>query len=98
MPQEFIFVKGAREHNLKNISVTIPRDRLVVINPKPPHLDGTMARPHPPSAGSTRSTVPGDGEEFAAVLTIQMFRDASRKGCWGVGTKQCRYQTEGSMP
>jgi excinuclease ABC subunit A len=31
MPQEFIFVKGAREHNLKNISVTIPRDRLVVI-------------------------------------------------------------------
>ncbi len=26
-----IFVKGAREHNLKNIDVTIPRDRLVVI-------------------------------------------------------------------
>ena len=25
-----IFVKGAREHNLKNIDVTIPRDRLVV--------------------------------------------------------------------
>ena len=31
MPQEFIFVKGAREHNLKNIDVTIPRDKLVVI-------------------------------------------------------------------
>ena len=26
-----IIVKGAREHNLKNIDVTIPRDRLVVI-------------------------------------------------------------------
>ena len=31
MPQENIVVKGAREHNLKNIDVTIPRDRLVVI-------------------------------------------------------------------
>ena len=31
MPQEHIYVKGAREHNLKNIDVTIPRDKLVVI-------------------------------------------------------------------
>ena len=31
MPQEYIHVKGAREHNLKNIDVTIPRDKLVVI-------------------------------------------------------------------
>ncbi|MBM3942547.1 MAG: excinuclease ABC subunit UvrA [SAR202 cluster bacterium] len=31
MPQEFIVVKGAREHNLKNVDVTIPRDKLVVI-------------------------------------------------------------------
>ena len=31
MPQENIVVKGAREHNLKNVDVTIPRDRLVVI-------------------------------------------------------------------
>ncbi|MBI2852852.1 MAG: excinuclease ABC subunit UvrA [Chloroflexi bacterium] len=31
MPQDFIIVKGAREHNLKNIDVTIPRDKLVVI-------------------------------------------------------------------
>ena len=31
MPQEFIHVKGAREHNLKNIDITIPRDKLVVI-------------------------------------------------------------------
>src|SRR5476649_2591902 len=28
---EQIVVKGAREHNLKNIDVTIPRDKLVVI-------------------------------------------------------------------
>ncbi len=31
MPVEHIHVKGAREHNLKNIDVRIPRDRLVVI-------------------------------------------------------------------
>ena len=31
MPQEFIFVKGAREHNLKNVDVRIPRDKMVVI-------------------------------------------------------------------
>ena len=31
MVQDSIVVKGAREHNLKNIDVTIPRNRLVVI-------------------------------------------------------------------
>jgi excinuclease ABC subunit A len=31
MNQDHIVVKGAREHNLKNIEVAIPRDRLVVI-------------------------------------------------------------------
>lgn len=31
MPLNSIIVKGAREHNLKNIDVTIPRDKLVVI-------------------------------------------------------------------
>ncbi len=31
MSVKAIFVKGAREHNLKNIDVTIPRDKLVVI-------------------------------------------------------------------
>ena len=29
--QEFIHVKGAREHNLKNIDIEIPRDKLVVL-------------------------------------------------------------------
>src|ERR687884_354073 len=31
MPQDKIIIRGAREHNLKNIDVTIPRDKLVVI-------------------------------------------------------------------
>src|SRR3970040_1266039 len=31
MPLDHIFVRGAREHNLKNIDVRIPRDQLVVI-------------------------------------------------------------------
>ncbi|MCD6299819.1 MAG: excinuclease ABC subunit UvrA, partial [Dehalococcoidales bacterium] len=31
MPLDSIIVKGAREHNLKNIDVVIPRDKLVVI-------------------------------------------------------------------
>jgi excinuclease ABC subunit A len=31
MPQDKILIRGAREHNLKNIDVTIPRDQLVVI-------------------------------------------------------------------
>jgi excinuclease ABC subunit A len=31
MPSDAIVVKGAREHNLKNIDVEIPRDKLVVI-------------------------------------------------------------------
>ncbi len=29
--QDRIFVKGARVNNLKNVDVTIPRDKLVVI-------------------------------------------------------------------
>jgi excinuclease ABC subunit A len=30
MPQENLIIRGAREHNLKNIDLTIPRDKLVV--------------------------------------------------------------------
>ncbi|MGB9593317.1 MAG: excinuclease ABC subunit UvrA, partial [Anaerolineae bacterium] len=31
MPQDKIIIRGAREHNLKNINLEIPRDKLVVI-------------------------------------------------------------------
>jgi len=31
MPKKYITIKGAREHNLKSISLEIPRDKLVVI-------------------------------------------------------------------
>jgi excinuclease ABC subunit A len=31
VPQDTIVVRGAREHNLKNVTVSFPRDRLVVI-------------------------------------------------------------------
>ena len=31
MSQDSIVIKGARQHNLKNIDLTIPRDKLVVI-------------------------------------------------------------------
>ena len=30
MPAQYIHVKGVRVHNLKNIELTIPRDKLVV--------------------------------------------------------------------
>ena len=30
-PQRFISIRGAREHNLKNVDIDLPRDRLVVI-------------------------------------------------------------------
>ena len=29
--KKIIYIKGARQHNLKNIDVSIPRDKLVVI-------------------------------------------------------------------
>ena len=31
MAQDSIVIKGAREHNLKNVDISIPRDKLVVI-------------------------------------------------------------------
>ncbi len=31
MSKEFIKIGGAREHNLKNLTLSIPRDKLVVV-------------------------------------------------------------------
>ena len=31
MAQQYIKIKGANEHNLKNIDVTLPRDKFIVL-------------------------------------------------------------------
>ena len=30
MPKDTIYIRGAREHNLKNIDISIPRDKFIV--------------------------------------------------------------------
>ena len=42
--QESIFIKGARENNLKNIDVEIPRDKLVVITRSEEHTSELQSR------------------------------------------------------
>ncbi len=37
---ENIFIRGTRTHNLKNIDVTLPRDKLIVITGLSPALNG----------------------------------------------------------
>jgi excinuclease UvrABC ATPase subunit len=43
---EYIIIKGARQHNLKNISVTIPRDKLIVITGVTSSGKSTLAARH----------------------------------------------------
>ena len=45
-----ILVRGARTHNLKNVDLDIPRDKLVVIT----GLSGSGGNPHWPSTPFTR--------------------------------------------
>jgi len=63
-----IVIKGAREHNLKNIDVTLPRDRMIVITgvsgsasphwpstPYMPRVSGDTWNPSQPMPGSSLS-------------------------------------------
>lgn len=49
---DFIEVRGARTHNLKNLQLTIPRDKLIVIT--------ASQVPENPRWRSTRSTQKGN--------------------------------------
>jgi ABC-type glutathione transport system ATPase component len=53
MAEDALIVRGAREHNLRNVDVTIPRDRLTVIT----GLSGSGKSSSP----STRSTPKDSG-------------------------------------
>ena len=88
MALENIVVKGAREHNLKNIDVTIPRDQLIVITgpkvPGQPHLPmapgtfaGLWARPLWPAASGLGPNVLG-GQHPAAGASAS----SSDEGAW----------------
>jgi len=47
VPSDEIVIRGAREHNLKDVTVTLPRDRLVVIT----GLSGSFAQTGVSSVG-----------------------------------------------
>jgi excinuclease UvrABC ATPase subunit len=54
---EHLIIKGAREHNLKNIDLTLPRDKLIVVSglsgvEGAPHLRRDARRHHNSLAGS----------------------------------------------
>ena len=59
MGQDSIVIKGAREHNLKNVDITIPRDKLVV---PPVMLSGILT-------SSISKLLPGPGSEIVNVAT-----------------------------
>ena len=60
--QENLVIKGARQHNLKNIDVTIPRDKLVVIT----GLSGSG------KSSLAFDTIYAEGQRLTA-LHLQMF-------------------------
>ena len=72
MPQDQIVVRGAREHNLKDVSVSVPRDRLVVITGLSGRGKSSLAFDTISAEGQRRyveslSAVPGVESLYAAV-------------------------------
>ena len=75
--QKSIYIKGARVHNLKNIEVEIPHNRLVVIT----GLSGSVNRPSPSTRSSPKGAAPLRGEPLGLCPTIPGQDQQARCGC-----------------
>ena len=74
-----IIVRGAREHNLRNISVDLPRDKLIVFT----GLSGNLARQQHPDCKESNVVVDGiprAGVNYvppSQVAGIEAYRDGT---------------------
>ena len=71
MQQNVIRVVGARQHNLKNITVDIPRDKMVRVTSLPKHL-GSKFRRDIESDGIPVVMLRGDGQIHLCGMRINL--------------------------